>query len=489
MLQNEKIYFQTVVISLLFILASCGKTVDRYSCQNTAPNIFPDYSNVVIPVNIAPLNFIIRDSASKYHVEIYSAKGKKIIIHQTSPKIQIPLNDWKKLLSENTGQNFYIDVYAKKNEWIKYESIKDSIVADSIDSHLVYRLINAAYILWRDMGIYQRNLENFEKEPIFVNTSSNHGCLNCHMFCRNDPKKMTMHFRKEFGGTMILDGETKTKINTKTPNTISACAYPSWHPNGELIAYSVNIINQDFRAEKEKAQDVWDSSSDLVVYNIKTNVLITSPKISTSSRENLPTWSPDGKYLYFINAPQAMESEESNMKIKYDLMRIAYDPDKNLWGQIDTVLSSKKTGMSITFPVISPDGKFLLFCMIDYGYFSIYHMNSDLYILDLASNEYRKLDVNSTSNESYHCWSSSGRWITISSKRMDNVYSRPYFAYFDANGKEYKPFLMPQKDPEFYDTFMKNFNRPELVKGKVELDENEMRDFVREEAEEVNSAI
>jgi len=72
---------------------------------------------------------------------------------------------------------------------------------------------------------------------------------------------------------------------------------------------------------------------------------------------------------------------------------------------------------------------------------------------------------------------------------MDNVYSRPYFAYFDANGKEYKPFLMPQKDPEFYDTFMKNFNRPELVKGKVELDENEMRDFVREEAEEVNSAI
>jgi Tol biopolymer transport system component len=221
------------------------------------------------------------------------------------------------------------------------------------------------------------------------------------------------------------------------------------------------------------------------VYNVKTNKLFTSAKLTTSSRENLPTWTPDGKWMYFISAPGIKRNRENKTRVRYDLLRIPFDENTNLFGDIDTVLSSKETGLSITFPVISPDGKYILFGMIDYGYFPVYHTMSDIYLLEIATGKYSKLECNSPSTDSYHAWAHSGRWFVFSSKRLDDTYSRPFFAYFDENGNTHKPFVLPQEDPSFYDTFIKNFNRPELVTARVELNPRQVRDIVLSEAQKV----
>ncbi len=39
----------------------------------------------------------------------------------------------------------------------------------------------------------------------------------------------------------------------------------------------------------------------------------------------------------------------------------------------------------------------------------------------------------------------------------------------DENGKIYKPFVMPQKDPEFYDSFLKTYSVPELITGPIKV--------------------
>ena len=149
-------------------------------------------------------------------------------------------------------------------------------------------------------------------------------------------------------------------LNTGTQFTMSSCVYPSWHPQGDIIAFSVNKIKQKFHSFGEKSQTVIDRASDLVLYDIKKNMITTSPKVSTGRLENLPNWSPDGKYLYYISGPKYYENIPDTL-IKYDLMRVSYDINTNQWGKVDTVLLSDETGRSITFPEVSPDGKYLFY--------------------------------------------------------------------------------------------------------------------------------
>lgn len=78
-------------------------------------------------------------------------------------------------------------------------------------------------------------------------------------------------------------------------------------------------------------------------------------------------------------------------------------------------------------------------------------------------------DINSPQAENYHTWSSTGHWIVFSSRRLDGLFTRPFFAYFDSTGKAYKPFILPQKNPSFYKTFLKSYIVPELVTSKVKL--------------------
>jgi hypothetical protein len=475
-------------LAIGLLSSACTRPLKQHTDVKAMPQIFPDYTSIVIPANIAPLNFHIDEKGSEFLVEIYSLEGEKIRIRQTSPDIKIPIDKWNSLLAKNKGNALNIDVYAKNETWYSYASISDTIAKEGIDNHLVYRLFGIIYSDGNKMGIYQRNLENFDQSVIFDNTSNpKTPCINCHSFSGNSPGKMSLHIRKAYAGTAIFDNGTLTKYNTKTENSVAPAAYTAWHPSGDLIAFSVNRLFVYFTSNAEKLVEVCDQVSDLVLYNLETNTLTTSPKISSLSRENLPNWSPDGKTLYFISTLKGTENMSSWVEAKYDLLSIPYNIENNTWGEIDTLLTSKQTGLSITWPVASPDGRYILFCMIDHSYFSIFDKNSDLYLYDLKTKQYRKTDIlNSTSTESYHAWSKNGRWITFSSKRLDEISTRPFFSYFDADGNFHKPFVLPQEDPLYYQTDTMNFNLPVLVDGKVEIDAQSFQNFITNEPSDVN---
>jgi len=287
---------------------------------------------------------------------------------------------------------------------------------------------------------------------------------------------MMFHTRAIHGGTIIIQNGKIRKIDTKNKYTLSAGTYPCWHPDGKHIAYSVNKINWYAGAGKTRI-DVSDEFSDLVVYDIEKNTITTSPKVSTDRRENLPNWSPDGKYIYFINAPKVTDIDD-RISGKYDLMRIGFDVQTNTWGQVDTIISSKTFGKSISFPKVSPNGKFLMFCTSDNCYFTIQHAKADLYLLNLETGEYHQMEVNSKETDSYHSFSSSGQWFVFTSKRIDGLFSRPHFSFLDDNGKASKPFVLPQENPEFYNTFLANYNIPELITGEVTISPQTIRDNV-----------
>lgn len=487
-------YFNHSTILFLFLMiltvTYCSMHESKIDESNIAeisnqPRIDPDYTDIIIPPNIAPTNFIIQEDGIEYYVKISSSTGKPIEIYSESSDIRIPINPWKCLLETNKGEKLVFDILAKSENgtWQKYKSINNKISNDKIDSHLAYRLIMPAHNYWNEIGIHQRNLQNFDESPILLNKMTGDNCMNCHNFRSNNPDNMLLHIRKgPSSGTLLVQNGKVKKINTSTDFN-RAGAYPSWHPNGKLIAFSANNLMLFFHAQGP-SRDVLDRGSDLILYDIESNMVTTSPQVSGPERmENFPWWSPDGKYLYYSSAP-GFDNYVKNLdgevyldydKIRYDLMRIPYDIVTGEWGQAETVLSSEKTGLTILEPRISPDGRYMLVTMTDYGNFPIYMHQSDVYIINLEINAYKRLEINSDESDSFHSWSSNGRWFAFASKRRDGVLGRVFFSHFDENAIVSKPFLMPQEDPTFHSTFFKNYNVPELIKGPVKVTAQELR--------------
>jgi Tol biopolymer transport system component len=140
--------------------------------------------------------------------------------------------------------------------------------------------------------------------------------------------------------------------------------------------------------------------------------------------------------------------------------------------EVDTLISAEKTGKSVTWPRPSYDGRFIMYTQTDYGYFSVWHPEADLWLLDLQTGESCPIEeVNSPRTESLHNWAVNSRWFLFTSRRGDGLYTRIYFSSIDDNGKATKPFLLPQRNPKQYERrLLDSFNTPDFSARRIETD-------------------
>jgi hypothetical protein len=437
--------------------------------QHVAPHLFPDYAGIVIPPNIAPLNFKVEEPGARYRVELRSVSGEPIVISSRSASIKIPTKPWQALLRANAGQPLYCEVSVQdlQSGWSRFETVTNFIAREEIDGSLVYRLLKPLYNLYVNLGIYQRDLQSFEERPVLQNQKFDGDCLNCHTFLNRRPDSFAFHIRTYTkSNPMLLVSSNEVARVDKT------MGYLSWHPSGRLIAFSANKLSMFFHTIGE-TRDVFDASSNLGIYRVDSNtVLNPSPIALTNRNETWPAWSPDGRHLYYCSAP-ALRIERFQ-QVRYDLMRVSYDIERDQWGEPEVLVSARDTGLSANQPKVSPDGRFVLFCLCQYGNFPVYQPSSDLYVLDLKTRRHQRLDINSDRADSWHCWSSNSRWVVFSSKRLDGLFARPFFSYVDEQGQFHKPFVLPQADPAFYESYLKTFNVPELVLGAVTVTQSDL---------------
>ena len=453
--------------------------IDDYITIDRVAKIHPDYSNTVIPHNIAPLNFQVREPGERFYVKIYSTKGEVIYVQSGNSSIKIPLRRWKKLLPQNRGQVLKFDIYKKDNNyWYKYETITNTIADEDIDQYLVYRKIPLC-VTWKLMGTYQRDLSCFDESIVLHNSTYGYGCANCHSFLNNNPDHMIMQVRSVSYGTPMLMGRQGeiAAVNTKTEVTPGKCGFTAWHPSGKIIAFSLNKYSMMYHNAALEVRDVFDHAADLALYLVDEKKVMSTVKITNPERmETMPAWSPDGRYLYFCSAPQ--RSQEQHKEVLCDLMRIGFDLETQKWGELETVLSAQSLKGSITQPRFSPDGRFILISVSEYSDFPIHQAKSDLYLLEVETGQCSKLPISSDRNESWHGFSSNGRWIVFNSKRMDGRFARPHFSYFDKTGRAYKPFVMPQKDPTYYDSLTLAYNIPELLIKPIEVSQKQLAESI-----------
>ena len=396
------------------------------------------------------------------------------------------LDDWHQLLAQNRGDSLSVTVSAKFDDgWHTYRSFPIYVSPDSIDYGICYRLIAPGHEVWSKMGIYERDLSSFDECALIENTQFE-GCVNCHSFNRGNPANMSLHIRGKHGATLLSkeDGSI-TAYNTKTPETLGLCVYPYWHPSGHYIAYSTNVTKQTFHSADRNRIEVFDDASDIQVYDIDKNELLLSPLLKQDAvYETYPVFSADGRSLYFCAAQALPKGNHQLDSIRYNLCRIDFDPATGHFGsRIDTIVDAQALHKSVSFPRPSYDGRFLCYTLSDYGQFSIWHHEADLYLLDLTTRQSLPMDeVNSEETESFHNWSTNSRWLLFSSRRDDGLYTRPYFCHVDAKGNVSKAFMLPQRNPRrFYRGRFLSYNVPDFIIAPTHFDSHKASRAINDE--------
>ena len=469
-----------LMIAVLAI-AACTPTPENARKTDELPPIYPDYADVTIPVNIAPLNFLVRGA------EAVSVKAGDVTVSGRGEEVVFDADQWRQLLEQN--QEISVSVTALMDgQWLEFKPFHWLVVKDKLDPWLTYRLIEPDYEIWNNIQLKQRSIENFDEALLTDYRMQENRCMNCHTPASQRADLSMLYVRGKGGGALLNEHGELRKLNIKTDDMVSGSVYFGFSPSGRYITFSTNVIIPAFHSMTKKRLEVYDSKSDVYVADLKENRIVRSALTADSTvLETFPTFSPDGKYIYYCAAPLVQLPTELK-QLKYSLVRIPFDESTGSFGtEVDTVFAAT-TGpggkRSVCHPRLSPDGRFLLFTVQDYGTFPIWHRESDLRMMNLKTGAIDSLSVvNSDMSDTYHAWSSNSRWFVFASKRDDGLYGKPYFCYVDKDGRAHKPFCLPQASPSFYDEFLKSFNAPELSTGKLPFDPQKVQKAMQKEAE------
>ena len=444
-----------IIILLAFVLAGCS-----YGTKDTIEGMFPDYSDVTIPCNIAPLNFRV-GNAGAVSVTVngtngkYSFKGRKGLI-------SFPVRKWHDMLETEKGGTLSVQVEWKdlKDGSKASESFTWTVMPDSIDKYMSYRLIEPAYEIWRGIQVEQRDMESFRSVLLGDNRNAEQCCMNCHTSNRNGTS--FMHLRGAKGGTILNRNGKLLKLNTRTDKTGNT-VYGDISADGRYGVFTTADITFAIHSRVDMRMEVYDKRSDLVVVDFD-NLTVTESPATTGSeyQETFPCFSADGTVIFFCRA-QHHAQPDSIAQMHYDIAVMPFDPKTGRMGDVVRTIVPAGDDLSFSHLKASPDGHWLMATAARYGTFPVWHKESELWLIDLKTRNIDMLPkINAYGADTYHSWSSNSRWVVFASKRDDLVYGRPYIAYIGPDGTVGKPFLLPQKDPDKYISTLKSFNLPEL---------------------------
>lgn len=477
-----------MVVLAVVTIGSC-KERQEYTAvdgSNGPLIIYPDYKEVTIPANIAPLNFHYAVRNISKAKTTFSLGNKSITIKGL--EVEWSLSKWKTFLANAAGQTIKIEAEAVVDGKPVNDTWSIYVSEDIIDGYLTYRLIEPSYQMFNEVSIMERCIETFKETVICDYRKTDNSCMNCHIHGQQRGDLSMYYIRGPHGGSILnRDGKLR-KLTLNTPGMLSGTVYGEIHPSGRFGIFSTNIILPSFHTVAGKRMEVYDSASDLTVADFDNNRMINLPHIARADKfETFPCFSADGNSVFYCIADTFPLPEEIE-KVKYALVRATFNPENGQIGeQADTIWSGYANNASACHPKASPDGSWLMFTVADYGTFPLFHTESTLYLMNIQTSQIKALDsIKGNKSDTYHSWSSNSRWFVFASKRGDGQYGKPYFCHLDAQGNLTKPFVLPQKSSRFYEYNLKSFNVPDIGKASTGMTLRDAQRMFLSESEKFN---
>ena len=215
-----------LLLAALLLAACSGPT----AFVEELPAIYPDYAGVTIPAGIAPMNFNLPAEYSRVYVRVSGSEGGSLRVRGRWAKF--PIRAWHALTERNAGGTLTFTVLGRRDgRWTQWRDFV-MYVSDAplTDYGLTYRKMPPGYTTYSRIGIYQRNIHNFDEDPIIESTLTPGQCVGCHTANATDPSQFLFHLRGAHGATLIQQDGAREWVTTKTEDVFALKILPGEMP-------------------------------------------------------------------------------------------------------------------------------------------------------------------------------------------------------------------------------------------------------------------